>query len=88
MLISTTALAFPFLYEIEDGQSPNTADNVDTQRFLKQTVERNPSLFRRNSPLCDYRLHFRPSPLASTLCSYRNNHKGDDANQINPFKYG
>ncbi|CAF3381345.1 unnamed protein product [Rotaria socialis] len=81
-------MTFPSLYEIEDDQIPNTAGDVYTQRFLRQPVEQNPWLFKRNSPLCDYRLHFRPLPLATTLCSYRNHHKGDDVNQINPFKYG
>ncbi|CAF1332491.1 unnamed protein product [Rotaria sordida] len=86
-LVSTVAMPFSSLHQIDDDKINSFMDDVQIQRFLRRPVELNSWPYKRNSPLCDYRLQFRPLALTPALCAYRNNYK-EDPNQINPFKYG
>ncbi|CAF3762808.1 unnamed protein product [Rotaria sordida] len=85
--VSTVAMPFSSLHQIDDDKINSFMDDVQIQRFLRRPVELNAWPYKRNSPLCDYRLQFRPLALTPALCAYRNNYK-EDPNQINPFKYG
>ncbi|CAF1236178.1 unnamed protein product [Adineta steineri] len=85
MLLSTFAMPFPYVYQTDDEQANN---HMNKQIDMKRSTNSNPWLNRRNSPLCDYRLQFRPVPLTSTLCGFGNIYKEEYVNQVNPFKYG
>jgi hypothetical protein len=65
MLIGISAMAFPSVYQVDDEQ-----DNTEIQEILRQPNEFGSWLHKRHSPLCDYRLQFRPLPLTSALCGY------------------
>jgi hypothetical protein len=66
MLISIYAMPASFIYQNEDIQSRRNIDD-DVRESPREFIS---WLQRRNSPLCDYRLQFRPLPLTSTLCAY------------------
>jgi hypothetical protein len=65
LLISTFAMPSPGVYETNDGQI-----DAEMQHMFKRSEEYPLWFYKRNSPLCDYRLQFRPLPLTSALCSY------------------
>ncbi|CAF2423390.1 unnamed protein product [Rotaria sp. Silwood2] len=88
ILISASAVPFSPLYQINDDQMSRNTGDAQMQYFLKRSVKLDLWPYKRNSPLCDYRLQFRPLGLTPTLCAYRNSHKEEDPNSINPFKYG
>jgi hypothetical protein len=68
MIISISAMPSSSIYQIEDGQDDSDRDEMQ-QRF-KGPDGFSSWLYKRNSPLCDYRLQFRPLPLTSALCGY------------------
>ena len=70
MMISTSAMPSPFIYQTDDGQVYSNIDDTEIQHVMKREQNFASWLPKRNSPLCDYRLQFRPLPLVSTLCAY------------------
>ena len=70
MLISTSAMPSPFVYQMDDDQPNSSFDNAKMQFDIKRSEDLATWLYRRSSPLCDYRLQFRPLPLTSALCGY------------------
>lgn len=71
LLISTSAMPSPSVYPIENDQLNSNDGDVEVGEFIRRSLETTPWINRRNSPLCDYRLQFRPLPLTSALCAYR-----------------
>lgn len=67
LLISISAMPYPSVYQADDGQIYN---GIDEQQIFRRPNEFASWLYKRNSPLCDYRLQFRPLPLTSALCGY------------------
>jgi hypothetical protein len=65
LLISASVMPSPVMYETDDGQI-----NDEIQHLFRRHEEVIPWFYKRNSPLCDYRLQFRPLPLTSALCGY------------------
>ncbi|CAF0756303.1 unnamed protein product [Adineta ricciae] len=59
--------------------------NEETENIKQNLV---PWILRRNPPLCDYRLQFRPLPLTTALCGYGHYGKSEQVNHVHPFKYG
>jgi len=70
LLIITHAMPSSFLYHTDDDQANNDIDDTKTQFNLRRSGDYATWLYRRNSPLCDYRLQFRPLPITSALCGY------------------
>lgn len=65
MFISISAIPAPSEHQNGDG-----IDIGELQEVFRRSNELASWLYRRNSPLCDYRLQFRPHPLTSALCGY------------------
>jgi len=70
LFINISAIPSPSAYQTDDGQVNNGIDNAELQEIFKRSNEYASWLYKRNSPLCDYRSQFRPLPLTSALCGY------------------
>ncbi len=67
MLININAMPSSL---VDDEQVNNGLYENEIQQLFRQSNEFPSWLYKRNSPLCDYRLQFRPLPLTSALCGY------------------
>ena len=70
MIIGISAIPAPSVYQFDESRINNGFDNAEIQEILRRPNEYASWLYKRSSPLCDYRLQFRPLPLTSALCGY------------------
>jgi len=70
LLININAMPSLSADQIDDGQINNSLYENEVQQLFQRSSEFPSWTYKRNSPLCDYRLQFRPLPLTSALCGY------------------
>lgn len=61
------AMPSPSVYQ---KQTNEDFEEGELEETWKRSIGIPPWVYKRNSPLCDYRLQFRPLPLTSALCGY------------------
>jgi hypothetical protein len=66
MLVKINAMPSPLI----NGVGYDGLDENDLQQLFRRSNEFSSWPFKRSSPLCDYRLQFRPLPLTAALCGY------------------
>jgi hypothetical protein len=70
LINNISAMPFPPGYPTDDSQVNSNIYNDEMQQVAMRPEGFASWLYKRNSPLCDYRLQFRPLPLTSALCGY------------------
>lgn len=65
IFVHVNTMPSSFLEQINGELDPNEMQEIFQGKNYFPT-----SFYKRNSPLCDYRLQFRPLPLTSALCGY------------------
>ena len=68
--VHINAMPSSSVYQKHQEQSNEDFEGNGVEEALQRSMEIPPWAYKRNSPLCDYRLQFRPLPLTSALCGY------------------